>query len=674
MHRIPAALLLALVPLTGCAGTGPHPDETTAVEATSYADSPIQAQLEAAAATIDAIVSRPVSERTFENSVKAIDDLQARTFMESRMTTFMGDVSPDAETRATGREAAADLSNWFDELYKNHALYEVLLGFEPLLGELEPLDALYLSTLLRDYRRNGMGLKAEDRARLLEIDRSLTDLGIEFRAAISDDETVVFFTPEESRGVPQRYLDNIPQAGGLYKVSLKGAAPGYYFSYCEVPASRQKLSLSYGLRAGSPNVTRLERMLSLRAEQARILGYESFAHFQTETRMSQHPDKVNAFYDDLRPKLRRKALADLAEYTAAKREHTGDPDAQLYAWDISFYRNSLLRDKYAVDTQLVREYFPMAAVTQGMFDVYQDLFGIRFTKVDQQAWHADVTFYQVHDQQTGDLLGEFYLDLHPRPGKYSHAAQFPLTVRKRWMDGELTLPRVALVCNFTKPTATQPSLMTHDEVETYFHEFGHCLHSILTEVELYEFAGTSVARDFVEAPSQMLENWVWRAEVLGRFARHYETGEPLPAAVIAGMVAAKNLGSGLNTEGQVYLGMYDFAYHSDPSGEVDTTAVREAVYAETRLFPVIENLHAQASFGHLVGYEASYYGYLWSLVYASDMFSRFEAEGIMNPQTARDYRRTVLARGGTVPALQMVTEFLGREPNADAFLKHLGLN
>ncbi len=644
--------------------------------------SPIAAQIEAANATIDAIVSRPAADRTFENSVRAVDDIQGHAFMDSRMTAFLGQVSPDTSVRATGRRASTDLSNWFGELYKRRDLFLVLESFEPTLSSLSGADRHYLEVLLRDYRRNGMGLTQEERDQVLAVDREINELGVAFRTAINDDETMGFFTAEQSRGVPQDFLDSLPQSGGMYHVPVRGGAPGYYFDYCEVESTRQTLSLLYGIRGGTQNVDRLERLLSLRAKKAAMLGYSSTAEYEVQNRMTGRPEVVMAFYDELRPKLRRKALQDLEEFTAAKREHTGDADAKLNAWDFSFYHDWLLRERYAVDSQLVRQYFPFEAVTEGMFGVYQDLFGVRFTETTDRAreagtpmlWHEDVQLFEVHDQETGELLGEFYIDLFPRPGKYSHAAQFPLRVRKRWLDGTLTLPRVALVCNFTKPTEVAPSLLTHDEVETYFHEFGHCLHSILTEVEYYEFTGTSVARDFVEAPSQMLENWIWDAEVLGRFARHYETGEALPAKILEGLVAAKNLGSGMRTEGQVYLGMMDFTFHSDPDGDVDTTAVREEIYAKTRVFPVTRNLHSQGSFGHLVGYQAGYYGYLWSAVYAQDMFSRFEEEGIMNRETAREYRKKVLARGGTVPALDLIKDFLGREPNADAFLRHLGLD
>jgi thimet oligopeptidase len=557
-----------------------------------------------------------------------------------------------------------------------HALEEIAARDLSLAGE----DARYLERLLRDYRRAGMGLPAEKRARLAEIEEELNDLGIEFSRNIADDESVVLLEPEECAGVPQDHLDSLPRAAGLYVVQLNDASVGPFFSRCEVESTRKKLSIGFSRRGGRKNVDVLEKLIALRAEKAHLLGYPTTAHFETEVKMSKTPDAVRAFYADLVPKLREKALVDFAELQDAKRAHAGDPDAVLHAWDTSFYSDLLLRDKYAVDSEKVREYFPLTQVIDGVFGVTQDLFDLRFVDVTAEApergrliWHADVRLFEVWDVATNEVLGEFYTDLHPRPGKYTHAAQFPLVGRKRWPDGTLTKPLVALVCNFTKPTADKPALLAHREVETFFHEFGHCLHSILTEAEYLEFSGTSVARDFVEAPSQMLENWLWDADVLARFARHYETGEPLPREVLDGMIAAKNLGSGLGTEGQVFLGMLDLAYFSDEDGVVDTTAVRQEVYAQTRLFEPTPGLYGQASFGHLNGYHAGYYGYLWSLVYAQDMFSRFEEAGIMDRDVARAYRQKVLAQGGTADAIELVRDFLGREPNADAFLRHLGL-
>ncbi len=316
----------------------------------------------------------------------------------------------------------------------------------------------------------------------------------------------------------------------------------------------------------------------------------------------------------------------------------------------------------------------------GLFEITQLLYGIEYREVTEKAdergtplWHEDVRLFEVWDTKADKQLGEFYIDLHPRDNKYSHAAQWGLVQHKVWEDGTEQLPVAALVCNFTKPTADKPSLMTHDEAETFFHEFGHCLHTILSEAEIAGFAGTSVERDFVEAPSQMFEEWVWTPETLSLFANHYETGEPMPDELIEGMIAAKNLQSGIKTEGQIFLGMVDQAYHTDEDGVVDTTQVGYDIHDEVRMYPHTPGSYFQGSFGHLTGYQAGYYGYLWSLVYAQDMFQRFKELGMLNPEAGAYYRDKILSKGGTEDSLDLVTDYLGREPSMDAFLESLGL-
>ncbi len=627
---------------------------------------------------IEALVAIPAADRTIANTLVAIDDAVAQFFEDARMAGFMADVSTDPAERARGRDAQSELSNWFDRLGKNEDVFRALTELAALSPEMTPEVQRFFDETMRDYKRAGLDLPEEKRARLVEIDEEINELGSDFRRNIADDETVVFFTEDELKGVPEAFVGTLRRCGELYIVDMKGASIGNILGYCEVESSRHKMGAAAGRRGGQANVNIIEALIKLRHERATMLGYKSTAAYVLETKMAKTPETVLAFYDDLRPKVRAKATRDFEEYQAAKRQHTGNPDAVLVAVDTSFYTNWLKREKYAVDTRTLREYFSMDSVTAGMFGVYQDLFGITFTEITDESrgsrplWHEDVRLFRVTDNESNALLGEFYLDLFPRDGKFSHAAQFPLRLRKVWADGRISTPLVALVCNFTKPTDELPSLMSHSEVETYFHEFGHCLHSILTEANLASQAGTNVPRDFVEAPSQMLENWTWRPEILGRFAKHYETGEPLPAEIIEGMIAAKNLGAGFNSEGQMYLGLMDMRFHMDEDGVVDTTQVCEDTYRDVRMFEPVENLVRQASFGHLVGYQAGYYGYLWSSVYAQDMWSRFEPSP-MDPTVAGEYRKRVLAPGGSQDALDQVRNFLGREPNGTAFLKHLGL-
>lgn len=653
---------------------------TPLVAADRYEGSPVAAALIKADAAVARIVAVPADKRSFANTVVAIDDLVVRLRLETEFLQFMAYVSPETALRNQGHKAEVDVRNWMISLLKNDELYAVVLKFSKTSPKLTGEDARLLKRTLRDYRRAGMSLTAEKRAELKELQVKLSKLSIEFETSIREDETRVPLTKAELKGMPTEWLKTQPESAGVYLVGMDYPSFLPLMDYCEVEATRQKVWLAYKRRGGLKNVKLLEEVLGLRAKIAGLLGYSHPADYETEVRMSKSADEVLAFYKKLRPLLRKKAKLDWDEYTAAKRKHTGNSEARLYPWDQSFYDKRLLREKYAVDSEKVREYFPMDRVIQGLFSITQSLYGLTYRDVTSEAkqrghrlWHPDVKFFEVTDKESNEVLGQFFLDLHPRPNKYGHAAQWGLHPRKVWADGSIQKPLAALVCNFTKPTSDKPSLLSHDEVETFFHEFGHCLHSILTEARYGEFSGTSVARDFVEAPSQMFEHWVWDARVLKTFARHYKTGDSFPDALLAGMVKAKYLGSGMKAEHQIYYGMVDMTYHLQVDGKVDTTRVGLDLFDEIELYDAVPGTHFQAAFGHLMGYQAGYYGYLWSLVYAEDMFQRFAELGMLNPAAGRAYRKKILARGGTVDEMEMVREFLGREPRMEPFLKNLGL-
>ncbi len=644
------------------------------------APSPIARQVAEANRAIQAILDVPDDQRTFENTLGALDVLGARFFDSARPTSFLKEVSPDPAVREIGNAASLAMGDWWIEVGRHPGLYRAVQAFADTKPKLTPIQQRLLAVTLRDFRREGMALSEEQRALLTEYDKELNELELEFSTNIAKDRTNILATKDELAGLDEEFLGTLERVGDLYVIEMKGPTITPIFQRCEVPATRMKVGLAYARRAPD-NVAVLEKILVLRSKKAHVLGYPTIAHYVTETRMSKTPENVMAFYDDLRPKLRKKALIDLAELTEAKRTATGDPAATFEPWDFSYYLEWLKREKYAVDAQVLRDYFSLDRVTEGLFGITQSIYGVRYEEITKDAeqrvgmaaWHPDVKLFEVTDVASGEVLGHFFIDLHPREGKYTHAAQFPLRIRCELPDGTVMKPLVALVCNFTKPTADKPALLSHREVTTYFHEFGHCLHSIFTTSPFANFAGTQVARDFVEAPSQMFENWVWDKEVLATFAEHYKTGEALPGEIIDGMLAARYLASGLSAEGQVFLGLMDMTYHTDPDGIVDTTKVREEVYKQTRLFDAVPGLYSQASFGHLMGYNAGYYGYLWSLVFAADMASTFESEGMLSPEAGMRYRNTILARGGTMDEIDILREYLGRDPEPDAFLIHLGL-
>jgi thimet oligopeptidase len=641
----------------------------------------IKDALAAADAVIAKVIAVPDAERTFENTMLPLDDMDVRLDQALSIPLFMQNVSTDANERNVARAAEQLVTDWYIETAKREDLYKAVKAYADTNPALTGEKKRALEFTMRDYRRAGMTLPEEQRNRLKEIEKELSRLGIEFEKNIADDDTRIPLNTWELSGVPKDIVDRQDKIATLVLYELDGPSYAALMDHCTNSGTRQKAWTLYRRRGGAENVQLLQQMIELRAEMAQILGYGNFVDYVTEDRMAKNSANVRKFYDEIIPVVAIKAKADYDLFTEAKREYTKNASTKLFPWDYSFYKNYLLRTKYAVDSEKVAEYFPMERVVQGLFEVTSKLYGIEYKDVTSRAselglplWHPDVKLYEVVDKATGKPLGRMYTDLYPRDGKYTHAACWGLWPRKVWADGTVDLPLAALVCNFTKPTASKPSLLRHDEVETFFHEFGHGLHNMLAQTELARFTGTRVARDFVEAPSQMMENWVWEGDSLSLFAKHYKTGEPLPASLLKGMKDARTLGSGMETQGQFYLGLMDHEFHTKVDGKVDTIAVEQEVYNRTTQYTYVPNTFYQASFGHLVGYEGAYYGYLWSLVYAQDLFSRFLDKGVLNTEAGMYYRTKVLQRGGSLDEMDMLKDYLGREPKMDAFLRHLGLD
>lgn len=646
--------------------------------------SPISAQLAAADAAVAKIVAIPADQRTFVNTFLAFDDLVTRLQTDTNFITFMANVSPDSVKRDAGNQAQEDVGNYGVQLLKRKDLYEALKAVAQSKPKVTPEQQRLMKFVMRDFRRSGMDLTLENRDQLKTIELELNKLAIDFEKTIAEDATRVFLTAAELKGMPDDFMKRVQavRSGDIYVLPMDPPTFNAIMDNCSVETTREKCWLAWKRRGGQKNVEALEKILKLRAQAAQLLGYPTRAAYEIEVRMAKTPETVNGFYDKLRPMVRPKAKSDYAEYLAVKMADRGDANAKLYPWDQPYYEKMLQRQKYAVDARKVQEYFPFDRVMDGLFSITQSLYGLEYKDVTDKAsstgktlWHPEVKVYEVWDKASNSMLGEFYIDLFPRDNKYNHAACWGLTPHKKYADGTMQKPVVALVCNFTKPTDEAPSLLTHEEVETFFHEFGHCLHNILSEVDLGYFAGTNVESDFVEAPSQMFENWVWDADVLNTFAKHYKTGEPLPDVLLKGMISARYLGSGLFAEHQFYYGLCDLTYHTKPDGVMDTTKVALELFPEVELYEAVPQSIYQASFGHLAnpGYVSGYYGYQWSLVYAQDMFQRFKELGMLDPKAGMYYRKKILARGGTMDAMDMVKDYLGRDPKMDAYLEHMGL-
>ena len=629
-------------------------------------------------ALVDAVVAVEQGARTFANTLLPLEEVQDRIERAQGRYGFMAYVAEDAGVRAKADELREALEKYAIELGFREDLYEAVTAYAAteeaaaLTGE----DRRLLDWTVRDYKRDGFGLDYKDRLRVRTLKERLVELDVLFRRNIDTWDDAVLVTREGLQGLPDAYIEGLRRVKSdgreLYRVSLDYPEMYPFFDNAESEELRRELMVKNYRKGGADNIKLLEEAIAVRDELAATLGYESWAAFVLELRMAKTPETVLDFMSRLRAQVEAKRDSDITELRRAKREHTGDPAAELELWDWRFYHNYLLKTRFAVDDFAVARYFPLDAVLSGLFETMQTLLGVRFEEVPEaKAWHADVKLYRVLNAADGSEVAHFFMDLFPRPNKFGHAAAFTLTGGRRLAGGAYQQPISAIVANFTKPSATQPSLLRHSEVVTLFHEFGHILHQTLTRTARARFAGTATETDFVEAPSQMLEHWVWLPEVLAGFSRHVESGEPLPRDLLDAMMAAKNLDSGVFTMRQLYFAELDMAYHGP--GEVkDTTAIARELHPIMG-FPAPEDTYWQAGFGHLFGYDAGYYGYKWSEVFADDMFTRFESEGPLNPALGIEYRAKVLERGGSVDGDDLVRDFLGREPNSKAFLKNIGL-
>ena len=658
----------------------PDPFNYQAVSATDVSTG-IEDAISEAQSLVDRVASLAAGAPTFENTMLAIEQIDDVLGQASGRYGFLSQVAPDDALREAAHQAEEKLDTFATGLGFHEGLYRAVSDFAASAEgqSLEGVEARLVERTLRDFHRNGLELEAGDRRSLQALKERLVGLGIQFRRNIDEYEDAIVVPRAGLAGLPDSFIDNLRSEDvdgeTRYRVSLDYPELFPFLESAEDASLREELFRKNHNKAAEVNVDLLEEAISVRDQAARAGGFESWAQYVLQVRMAKSPEAVLDFLVDLEAKVRLKADLDIAELSASKAGATGTA-GPLEIWDWRYYQQQVLREKHNVDPFEVAEYFPLDATQEGLFDVYQRLVSVEFVARDDtnHAWHPDVRYFDIVDRANdeGEVVGHFYMDLHPRAGKFGHAAAFTLQSGRRLPDGSYQPPVSAIVANFTKPSAETPSLLRHSEVVTLFHEFGHILHQTLTRVPYLHFSGTRVERDFVEAPSQMLEHWCWEPEVLQGFARHHQSGDPLPSDLLGRMIDAKNVGSGIAALRQIYFGRLDLAYHG-PGASKDSDAIARELHPITG-FDYPTETHFQAGFGHLFGYDAGYYGYMWSKVYGDDMFTRFAEAGLNEASVGRDYRRGILERGGSVDGDVLVRDFLGREPNPAAFMRDLGLD
>ncbi|XP_077561440.1 thimet oligopeptidase-like isoform X3 [Haemaphysalis longicornis] len=565
-------------------------------------------------------------EVTFESVLGEIAEAQ-RVFANERL--FL-DLPMYVSTRREFRDASAQVSSRLNE-------FEVEIDMRPdifaKLLELEKRDTSGLSAEMRRFlarliklrRRDGLHLEPSVQEQVKALKHEINDLGVKYTKHSNEENTVLEFSDEELAGTPEDFVKSLDMAeSGKRKVTLKHPHVMPIMKLATSPDTRRRVNFACETRCMAENVPLLEKAIALRH------------------------------------KCQRLGLAS---------------DGELHVWDVAYYKNLVEERHYRVDQEKLRAYFPLDVVMRGLFSIYQTLLGLRFEELENPAlWHPDARMFQVCDAASGSLLGYFCMDLFPREGKYSHFCNIPLQPCCSKKDGSRQVGVVAVVCNFPKPTEDKPSLLTHSDVVTFFHEFGHTMHHLCSRADLVMFEGTSVERDFLECPSQMLENWCWSLPALQMMSQHHMTGEPLPAELADPLVASRLANVGQFNLRQITLALFDLELHLRPQ-VADTARLFREIQRSQLGYEPQEGTNFAANFGHLMGgYDAQYYGYLWSEVFSMDLFeARFKKEGILNADTGMDYRKHILEPGSTKDADELLRNFLGREPQMDAFLVSKGL-
>jgi thimet oligopeptidase len=599
--------------------------------------------------------------RTEDNTLLPFHRIQVALSQPANRAGLFSEVHPEGAVREAAEKVTQELSAFATELSLDPALFRALAALEP--SSLGPAARRYLQHALRDFRRSGVDKDEPTRARLKELAEEAVVLGQTFDRAIRQDVRSVKLRPEQLAGLPLDYrAAHPPGPDGLVNITTDYPDLLPFRQYAHDGEARRLLYVENGARAWPSNEVTLRALLAVRAEQARLLGYASWADYVTEDKMARSADTVRTFLERVAVASETRAHADLEQLLLRKRKD--EPAAQrVEDWEKAYYEERVKQEAFAFDSQSVRPYFEFRRTRDGLLAICGRLFDIAFRKVEAvEVWHPSVDVYDVHRGE--ERLGRIYLDLHPRPDKYKHAAQFPL------VSGLLgqQLPEGVLVCNFADPAVASPALLDHDDVVTLFHEFGHLMHHLLGGAQRWiGFSGVATEWDFVEAPSQMLEEWAWDPATLALFARHVESGEPIPAELVQCMRAASEFGKGTHTRHQVFYAQLSLAYHLAEPRTLDLTAVMMDLQRRFSPFPHVEGTHFFASFGHLHGYSAMYYTYLWSLVIAKDLLSEFQRSGLLDAGTSRRYREAVLVPGGSKDAKDLVEAFLARPYGFAAF-------
>lgn len=639
-------------------------------------------------------VLEKVSDPSWDNFLYELDETVDEIQRFYSPVRHMNAVLGSEEIRKIHNACLPKLTAWYTSLGQNHALYqntqriadsEAFKAFDQ--GQRKSVEDQLLS-----FKLGGVALQGEERKRYQEIAAELSQLRTWFNENVLDSGNDFRLNFKDARaldGFPQNSLDLAQQSAteqGEEGYSLTLDFPNFYavMTFANDRELRKQMYLAWNSRATGVreeqwnNAPIIEQTIKLRTEKAALLGFDSYADYSIANKMAESPQQVLDFLNDLARRAKPSAIKDYNELEVFATTEAENPVEKLQPWDVSYYSNQLKKKLYDFSEQDLKPYFPANICVPGLFEVCGRLFGIDISEIKEaDVWHEDVTLYQIADKSSGELRGAFYMDNYARSGKRA-GAWMDVCVGRMKKKAGVQLPIAYLTCNLTPPVGDQPALLTHSELTTLFHEFGHGLHHMLTRVEYASVAGISgVEWDAVELPSQFLENWCWEHESIDLISGHFESGKKLPNDLLEKARAAKNFQSGLATVRQLEFGLFDMQTHlrtDNPNSEV-VQQILDDVRREVAAYELPAEVKFQNAFSHVFagGYAAGYFSYKWAEVLSSDAYEKFEEDGIFNEQTGRQFMQSILEKGGTQKALELFVDFRGREPKIDALLRHTGL-
>jgi thimet oligopeptidase len=649
---------------------------------TNELDASVKAAMAEAEAALGRIGRLQPAEVNFTNTVRALDDVNYTIARVENRLSVIKETSTNAAVRDAATDQVKKIDEWSVGLDYREDVYRAVKAYADTHPALHDEDAKLLADTMRDYRRAGLDLPKDKRDEVEAQRKKLSALTTDFESNVTKAERRVLFTKAEAEGVPEDFLEQkgVKNADGTYTVMAN--ITYHYITVMEnakLEATRLKMQTARDSLAKENNIPLLQQILIVRDDIAHKLGYDTWADYAIEIKMAKTAARATDFLERLSTGLQPKFDAEIAEFRALKAKDTGDTNAPFLLWDWRYYANQLKKEKYTVDEDALKVYFPYQRCLEGMFTIYQRIFGLKFQRVNPPyKWIDDLQFYTVSDAATDEPMGLFYLDMFPREGKYNHFAEFGIIDGKLLEDGSYQRPVVTLICNFPAPQTNRPSLLPHEDVVTLFHEFGHAMHAILTRAKYARFSGTSVPGDFVEAPSQMLENWAWDKKVLDSFAADYrDPSKKIPPEILDQLKAAKLAIEGSRYRRQLVFGLADLALHTKihAANAAQAEPMADKIAAQI-FFPEPPETAWLAYFGHLMGYDAGYYGYAWADAIAADMATVFEKapDGFFDREAGRRLREEIYAKGSSRDVNISIEKFLGRPESIEPFLKKIGVN